>query len=117
MKHTVMVERRKYPRIDVSFPVECDILHAKNYFYTVNRDLSPGGIRIISDRFLPKESSLKVNINLIYKALSITAKVAWCNKTRLSERYMAGLEFVRISKDDQEKISRFLGMVNTLAPV
>ena len=117
MKPVAMVERRKYPRTDTSFPVECDVLQAKNYFYTVSKDLSLGGVKIISNKFLPKDSPLKVNINLINKVLSVKAKVAWCNNARVSERYIAGLEFVGIGNLDQQKISRFLGMINTLAPV
>lgn len=88
-----MEERRKCPRISISFPVECNAVPSRRYFYTVSKNLSLTGIKILSEEFLPKSHSFKLDINIIDKVLNVCAKVVWCNAERLSERYSAGLEF------------------------
>jgi len=106
-----MEEGRKYPRMDVSFPVECKVFPQRTYFYTVSKDLSLGGIKILSNEFIPKDNALKVNINLIDKIISLKAKVAWCNKKRISDKYLIGLEFVEISRENQSNIFKFLNRI------
>jgi len=106
-----MRERRQYRRVNVSFPVECKVLHQRGYFYTVSKDLSIGGARILSDKFLPKGNLIKVNINLINRVVGLKAKVAWCNKERIAERYSAGLEFLEMDERNKETLVSFLSTV------
>lgn len=94
-------DKRKNLRSLISFPIECSILPSKEYFYTVTKDLSVGGVRILSDDFLSKNNCLKLNINLIDKVLGVKAKVVWCNKERVSDRYSAGLEFVEMPEENK----------------
>lgn len=106
-----MNNKRKFPRVGVSFPVECKQIPAKNYFYTVSKDLSLGGIKIISNTFLAKNDTMKVNINLIDSMLDLRAKVAWCRKERLSERYTTGLEFVETNESSKKRLFQFLNRI------
>jgi c-di-GMP-binding flagellar brake protein YcgR len=103
-----MREKRKHPRIGISFPVECKVLPSKDYFYTVSKDLSTGGAKILSSDFLVKDDSLKLNINLIDKVLSVKAKVSWCTKEDSSQRYSTGLEFVELTEPDRDELVKFL---------
>jgi len=106
-----MKEHRKFPRIGVSFPVECKNLHSQDFFYTVSKDLSLGGVRILSDNFLAKNCDMKVDINLIDRILSLKAKVAWCSAERRSERYAAGLIFTDVTESAKRGLFRFLNKV------
>ena len=54
-------ERRGAERVGVSFPVECNLLTKRGYFYTVSKDLSQTGARIISNDFLAKGNPLKIS--------------------------------------------------------
>lgn len=103
-----MREKREYNRINISFPIEYRILPLSKYFYTVSKDLSLGGAKIITNTFVPKNKLVKVNLNLIDKLLRFNAKVVWCNKKRQSEEYFIGLEFERISETAKEEFSDFL---------
>jgi c-di-GMP-binding flagellar brake protein YcgR len=105
------MEKRRYPRVNVSFPVECNFLAKKNYFYTVSKDLSVGGVRILTNDFLPRGDFLKLHINLINKIIGLKAKVVWCNKERISERYSAGLQFVEINPANKNALGTFLNTV------
>ena len=104
-------ERRRSPRASVSFPIECRLLPERDYFYTVSKDLSASGARIVSDKFIAKNNLLKVNINLIDSVVDVKARVVWCNKLRVSDRYAAGLEFVEVSGDKAKNIVEFLKKV------
>ncbi len=103
-----MKERRKDPRIDISFPVECKILSSRDYFYTVSKDLSLNGTRILSNDFLRKSDSLKLNINLIDKVLNIKAKVSWCTKEKINRRYSTGLKFIELTEPNKNELVKFL---------
>lgn len=103
-----MEERRRYSRFGVSFPVECTTLPSRKYFYTVTKDLSLGGAKIISDSFLPKEKPFKVNVNLIDKVIDLEAKVAWCKEERRQQRYSVGLEFKNINQEDKKELFHFI---------
>ena len=106
-----MEERRNSPRVQISFPVECRILPEKGYFYTVSKDLSAKGTRIVSDKFICKNNLLKVNINFINSVVSLKARVVWCNKNRVSERYSAGLEIVETDQLKLRNITDFLDRI------
>jgi c-di-GMP-binding flagellar brake protein YcgR len=106
-----MDNRRGHDRVKISFPVECSLPTARQYFYTVSKDLSQGGVKIFSDNFIPRGNNIKVNINLIDCVLSFNSKVAWCNKERVSDRYVTGLQFVDTNKTAEADLSRFLNRV------
>ena len=105
------MERRRYERVNISFPIEYEPLYERGYFYTVSKDLSLGGIRILTDKFIPKGNLMKININLINRVIRLKAKVCWCNKERIAERYSAGLEFLEVNEEDKKVLSAFLSKV------
>jgi len=103
-----MEDKRKEPRTPISFPVACDFLPQQSYFYTVCKDLSSCGIRLITNDFIPRGRLLKINLNLIDKVIDLKAKVMWCNKQRYSDRYYTGLEFADVDKTNQAYLKGFL---------
>ncbi|MFH1504393.1 MAG: PilZ domain-containing protein [Candidatus Omnitrophota bacterium] len=107
-----MDEKRKYPRVNVPFSIACKPLPARSYFHTVCKDLSFGGARIISNDFISTKDFLKVDINLIDRVINVKAKVAWCSKERISDRYSAGLKFLEMNKIDQANLLNFLNEAN-----
>lgn len=106
-----MNDQRKDERFGVSFPVECKTLPLRTYFYTVSKDLSLGGLKILTNDFLPKSNLIKLNINLIDKVINVKAKVAWCNSERSSERYTAGLEFLEINPINKKELTEFINTI------
>lgn len=94
-----MKERRTDRRIGVSFPLKCIVLVQKiGFFYTVSRDLSFGGIKIISSRFLPLGTSMKVDINFVHMLSQGEVIVRWCSRQHYTDNYSLGLEFSAVSR-------------------
>lgn len=107
-----MEERRQESRANVSFPVECIMLpERKKIFYSVSKDLSKQGARILYQDFLPKGKDIKVNINLIEEIAQVKAKVMWCNKTPYPDRYYVGLKFMEINEKNKSAINYFLNKI------
>ena len=104
-----MKNRRQKPRIGISFPVECNISpEKKSYFDTVSRDLSVSGTKILANDYFSRGCLLKLNINLITEVVNLKAKVAWCNKEKVAERYTLGLEFMDVNKRSARVLADFL---------
>lgn len=109
----IMEEKRVEPRVGVSFPVECTVLpNRRKIFYTVSKDLSSGGVRVVHEEFLAKGKDLKVNINLIDDIAEVKAKVMWCNKTAHADRYYLGLKFMEINDSNKRALRYFINKIN-----
>ncbi len=108
-----MEEKRKYPRTEISFPLECKILPDAGYFYTVSKNLSLAGIKIISDQFIPKDSIVRLHVNFIDTVIDVKARVSWCSKQRVSDRYAVGLEFVEKTDIQELHVAHFLHNINS----
>ncbi|MBN2482585.1 MAG: PilZ domain-containing protein [Candidatus Omnitrophica bacterium] len=106
-------ERRQENRIGISFPVECTLLpDRKKVFYTVSRDLSMGGVRILTEDFVSPGQDIKLSINLINALAEVKAQVAWCNKRSYSEQYYVGLKFDEINEKNKSNLGKFIDKVN-----
>ncbi|MFA7677687.1 MAG: PilZ domain-containing protein [Candidatus Omnitrophota bacterium] len=104
-------ERRQFPRVKVSFPVECKTLPSRKYFYTVSKDVSMIGMKILINGFIPRDRLLRLDLNLIDKVLELKAKIVWCNRERMSDKYSAGLQFVELGQDCHKTLTQFLSNV------
>jgi hypothetical protein len=107
-----MNERRENHRFDTAFPVECILLpERKKIFFTVSRNMSLGGIKILLDQFLPVGKGLKLQINLANEVAEARATIAWCNKLPFADRYAAGLRFLEVNTENKEILGAFLTQI------
>ncbi|MBI3312035.1 MAG: PilZ domain-containing protein [Candidatus Omnitrophica bacterium] len=101
-------ERRRYLRLNFREPIRFrDVFKPHAYSGALARDLSAGGLRMSAQEFLPKDSKLVVVLDLpgVREPVRTISRVAWMQKERTSDRYDCGLEFVGISREDQEIIA------------
>jgi len=103
-----MEDKRKFSRVNISFPIRCEGVKFRKNFYTVFKDISKGGVKVISNEFLKLNKQLKFEINLIDKFIQGKGRVAWCNSQPYSDRYTAGIEFTEISRKSEKELSGFL---------
>lgn len=107
-----MEEKRKYKRVKISFPVRCEGLENHRPFYTVFKDISTGGIKLIAENFLSVNKFLKFEINLVNHLIRGKGKIVWCNPQAYSERYLAGIEFTEMDVNAEKVLSNFLSNVS-----
>jgi c-di-GMP-binding flagellar brake protein YcgR len=104
-----MKERRQDPRIREENKVVLTLVPngtapgPKHTYYSLTKDISMGGIRIMTDAPLAVDSRVNVEITLSKSRKSITAvaRVRWVKDLFGKEVYDVGLEFVEIDHDDQ----------------
>ena len=106
-----MEEKRKFERVRISFPVRCEGLQSHKPFYTVFKDISEGGLKLISEEFLAVNKFVKFEINLINNLVRGKGKIVWCNPQAYTDRYWVGLEFTEIGTGAQKTLSDFLSNI------
>ena len=107
-------EKRKFARIHGHFAVKYKDLKKKDEEFrgTVSRNLSEGGIRFRSDRFISLACRLVVELNVpeLTKPIRAISKIAWIKKLPAGDDYEAGNQFLEMSRQDREIIQ---DLVNT----
>ncbi|MCM8766017.1 MAG: PilZ domain-containing protein [Candidatus Omnitrophica bacterium] len=110
MLESARLERRKYPRIDFNTSVTYQTKGETRLEHTLTRDISEGGMGLILERFLPKNTELILTFNLRHRStpLRTPARLAWIQKLPYAERYRAGLEFGEMESLNRLNIKRFI---------
>ncbi len=107
---TIGKERRRYPRWDARFPVKIRELGEKGFYAgSLSRDISAGGIKIITDKFIPKGTQLALELFLENRKRLINAKarVAWLEQLPYrDDSYNVGLEFEEINPSYKKELLR-----------
>ena len=96
-----MNEKRKFIRILESAEISYRLISKVKLKGTLTKDISKGGLRFTVREFVPKDSILKIKINLKKIPLSFetTGRVKWIRRMPSSERFEIGVEFVEITKN------------------
>ena len=70
-------------------------------YYALTKDISVGGIRILTDRYLPVGTELRMELALLdsNKLINLVGKVRWINSLYENELYEIGIEFQDIPSD------------------
>jgi c-di-GMP-binding flagellar brake protein YcgR len=105
-------EKRRFPRIPSDFPVKYRDLNKPETEYrgTVSKNISEGGVRFRTDRFISLACRLVVELNLPSEARPIRAvsKITWIKKLPAGDDYEVGNQFLEISRDDRSVIQEFV---------
>ena len=72
-------EKRKFPRVALKTEIQCQIRGACQSNYAVTNDIGLGGLSFTNDSFIPANTLLNLEIKLMSKTLSTTAKTVRIN--------------------------------------
>lgn len=109
-------ERRRYKRFDTELDVKYRLLKSLNSHSSTNgKNISKGGIAILTYEIFPKETILEIEISMpdSNSPINIKGKVAWCEeKGQLDSdgkrSFLAGIEFIDIKDEQQAKLSDYI---------
>jgi hypothetical protein len=108
-------EKRRYPRFQLSLPIEFRVLNAKDAHGAIIVNASETGLLVQSPQNIPIGTRLSIAV-LFSKGFElanfeVVAEVVWAkshpNEGR--EGYQFGLRFVRIMEEDRQKLKLLLG--------
>jgi len=105
------VDRRQWARVDMHAPLKFREVGEFNRspIDSETRDISEGGIRFATDRFLPKDSKLVVNIDLSdIPSVKATVKVVWSVRDSHTNMYEIGVEFDTIPSETRVQLSNMV---------
>ena len=120
-------ERRRHSRVKARFivtyklnkPLEITITINKRQIQALMADLSEGGMAIITEYEIPIATILLMNFTLIntlisddsqrIKTMDLTGEVRYQMLLQRKERRL-GISFIKISDEDKQAISKFVGL-------
>lgn len=111
-----MQEKRRFARLDVRVKVEYEIVQApESKFKSFTKNLSQGGICLFLDSSLKKDTLLDIKLYIPDQPepLEASGKVVWVESFKIGgsdarEHFEAGIQFVDISSEDQNKIGKYV---------
>ena len=109
----MLVERRRYIRLEVPLKVTYTIPELHKVFTTVAKNISADGIRFESHDKSLKESSLielKIEIPHLSSAVHAKGRIIWKSKLSLEDGapFDVGVEFTEIEDDNKNTFLKFL---------
>lgn len=89
-------ERRNFKRFRLAQPVQCRLNDLESEHGSLSCDISEGGIRLNIAQFLPLNAEIPLQIKLdAERIFECRGRVMWIQRIPFSERYQAGLEFIK----------------------
>lgn len=105
-------ERRQFPRVNYSMSVQFKQISKTSGLFagTLSEDLSGGGIRLLSDEFLPPRTKLLLDFSIgtTLTQIKTVAEIRWIMQKPLYDKYVAGLQFIEIPEDQKRQIIAFV---------
>ena len=102
-------EQRIFPRYQYSIPLKYRIKNDHISTFTVTRDISTGGLKIITNKYLPRGTNIHIEINLPPKhTINATVTSIWSRRVDHSEQYLAGAKFLEINMLDEKNIQELV---------
>lgn len=99
-----MIEKRRFIRIPLSVPIQFRRIGYIEEERNVSKDISIKGVRFLSQRFVPINSYIKVEIEIKANSdpVRFIAKVVWVKAVYEDELFEIGAEVWEISKEDSD---------------
>ena len=100
-------EKRREPRRKDELPVEIEFISDETHpgptsvLYAQIKDISVGGVRILTSVYIPLDTEIKLRITLSKSGTSIvpSGKVVWGSQVEDSDMYEMGIEFEDVPPD------------------
>jgi hypothetical protein len=97
-----MAEKRKDQRLREEKKVVIEFYpggknpHPKNVTYALTRDVSEGGVRLLTDKYFPIGTLLKITLSLsrTRQIVNVVAKVRWVTNFQTSDLFEMGIEYM-----------------------
>lgn len=103
-------EKRKFPRIPLRAELQCQIRGTNQSNHAVTTDIGLGGLSFTNDGFIPTDTLLNLEIKLLSRTLSATAKTVRVNLLPFSDRYNFGVEFTDLGLKQKAYLEDYLNM-------
>ncbi len=94
------IERRQFPRLVLEKSTNYRIVNDSRFYNGLVKNISAGGIKLLSFNFIPKDREVIIEVQLDYDFIKTNAVVAWVKQLSYSGRYEIGLKFIFQEEND-----------------
>lgn len=102
-------EQRRFPRFHYSVPIKYRQKDEVTPTYTVTRDISIGGLKILTNRFIPRGTDMAIEIEIPRdNVINAAVNVIWSNRISHSDQYLSGVKFSEIDEVGKKNISELV---------
>ncbi len=103
-------ENRRALRLNFNSRIRYQLRGKPEFDRGVSKDISCGGLRFVNEQFIPTESLLMLEINVLNRIIRPIGKVAWSQALAHSNRNQMGIEFIEFNHTDQKYLFDFIAM-------
>lgn len=102
-------EKRRYPRFNTHLPIRFQLKESPSKFgYTLSRDISEGGMRLILNEFIRPKTEVLLETILLGRIFNPITKVVWAQRISHSDNYQLGLEFLEMDGLERRKLKEYI---------
>lgn len=105
-----LIEKRRFPRIDLKTPIRCQIRGSGNSVNTVSRDLGLGGIGFVNHAFIPTNTYVNLEINLLSRIINPIGRIVRINSLPHTNKFNLGVEFTELELEQKKFLSDYIDM-------
>jgi len=103
-------DNRCSPRIDFHVPIRYQLRGKPDFDNVISNDISYGGLRFTSDRFIPTSTLVMLEINVLNRVLRPIGKIAWSTPVAHTDRNQTGVEFMEFNALERNYLRDFVNM-------
>jgi len=103
-------ESRLFHRTSFSGPMRCQVRGSREAINTIGEDLSLSGVKFINDKFIPPNTPVMLEINLLSQVIRPIAQIVWSSPFPRQDKFHLGAQFVEWSLTDKKNLFDFLNM-------
>jgi len=103
-------ENRSFPRVDFHSQIRYQLRGKPDFDNVLGNDISCGGLRFTSDRFIPTSTLVMLEVNVLNRVLRPIGKVAWSTPVAHSDRKQTGVEFMEFNALERNYLRDFVNM-------
>ncbi|MFA5093560.1 MAG: PilZ domain-containing protein [Candidatus Omnitrophota bacterium] len=103
-------ENRLTARLDFNAQIRYQLRGNPDFDNAISNDISCGGLRFTSSKFIPTESAVMLEINVLNRILRPIGKVAWSRPVAHSDRNQTGIKFVEFAIPEQNYLKDFINL-------
>lgn len=103
-------ENRCFPRVDFHSQIRYQLRGRPDFDNVLGNDISCGGLRFTSDKFIPTSTFVMLEVNVLNRVLRPIGKVAWSTPVAHSDRNQTGVEFMEFNTLEKNYLRDFVNM-------
>jgi hypothetical protein len=103
-------ENRIFPRVGFHSQIRYQVRGKPDFDNVLGNDISCGGLRFTSEKFIPTSTLVMLEINVLNRVLRPVGKVAWSTPLAHSDRKQTGVEFMDFDRLERNYLKDFVEM-------